>query len=89
MSQKFNPAIRITLAIVTYFTAMFTVLGICLAAGLVDRLRTDYALLAVMNMVAGLVIGGTVMFVYCLLGRENPFRVCGLAYRSVAGGSVE
>lgn len=72
--KKFNPAIRITLAIVIYFTVMFVVLGICLAAGIVDRLRTDYALLAVMNIVAGVVIGGAVMLVYRLLDRGNPLQ---------------
>lgn len=75
MSQpKFNPAVRITITIVVYFTVMFVVLGLCLAAGIVDRLRTDYGLLAVMNMVAGVVIGGAVMLVYRMLDRGNPFQ---------------
>lgn len=75
MDKKFNPTIRIILTIVIYFCVMFTVLGICLAAGIVDRLRTDYGLLAIMNIVAGVVIGGTVLLVYRLLDKRNPLKL--------------
>lgn len=75
MTKKFNPAIRIVMTILIYFTAMFTVLGICLWVGIVEKLRTDYSLLAIMNIVAGVVIGGTVLLVYRWLDKRNPFKL--------------
>ena len=73
--KKFNPAVRIMLSIIINFTVMFTILGICLAAGIVDRLRTDYSLLATMNMVVGIVLGGTTLLVYRFLDKGNPFKL--------------
>lgn len=72
---RFNPAVRISLAILIYFAAMFSFLAIVLACGAVDRLRTDYALLSMMNILVGLVLCSATMLAYRWLDRGNPFKL--------------
>jgi hypothetical protein len=47
-----------------YFAAMFSFLAIVLACGAVDRLRTDYALLSMMNILVGLVLCSVTRLAY-------------------------
>ncbi|MED4600269.1 hypothetical protein P9314_06080, partial [Paenibacillus validus] len=80
MSPRFNPFARISMAIVAYFVSMFAFLGVLAVMDQLERVRTEYAFLASMNVLVGLWLTAAVFAAYKLLDRGRPFRL-GFAVR--------
>lgn len=75
MYKRFNPAVRILLAIVFYFVVMFSFLGILALLGQVDRVRTDYGFLASMNILVGITLCASTFVVYRVLDGGKPLQL--------------
>ena len=73
--KRFNTIVRLVLAVIFYFIVMYSFLGILLLAGGVDKVRTDYAFLASMNILIGLILTGSTLLYFKIVDRGNPFKL--------------
>lgn len=78
--KRFNTVVRLVLVVIFYFIVMYCFLGILLLAGGVDKVRTDYAFLAAMNILIGIILTASTLFFYKIVDRGNPFKL-GFTFR--------
>ena len=78
--KRFNTVVRLVLVVIFYFIVMYCFLGTLLLAGGVEKVQTDYAFLAVMNILIGLILPASTLFFYKIVDRGNPFEL-GFTFR--------